>query len=142
LIIIVQQQPDLSMTVMLSQQAWIMSVQALSPEVQVMHTPSFIISHRHIPMVRQQLQTGMPFIIIQQLTMPPVIMVQSCCIMVHAALSSHVQVIFIPPVHFSIFIVQRGIMSHCDPIGGVMGMVAMPVPCIWGMFIVPRSIIM
>ena len=33
------------------------------------------------------------------------------CIMLHAVGSSHMQVIFIPPVHFSIFIVQRGTIS-------------------------------
>jgi hypothetical protein len=81
---------------------------------------------------------AMPFIIMQQLTMPPAIMLQRFCIMVQAALSSQVQVIFIPPVHFSIFMVQRGIMSHCAPVG----IVDMLVPVIAGMLIPVRSIIM
>src|SRR6516225_2573976 len=114
-----QQQPDLSMVVMHSQDASIMS-------------------HLQMPMVRLQVQTAMPFIIMQQVTMPPAIMVQRFCIMVQAALSSHVQVIFIPPVHFSIFMVQRGIMSHCEPVG--MGVMLLPV--IAGMLIPVRSIIM
>jgi hypothetical protein len=137
-----QQQPALSIVVMHSQDAWIMSQHALSPEVQVMQTPVGIISHLHIPRVRLQVQTAMPFIIMQQLTIPPAIMLQRFCIMVQAALSSQVQVSFIPSLHFSIFMVQRGIMSHCAPVGMVIGMVAIPVPAIAGMFIPVRSIIM
>jgi hypothetical protein len=110
----------------------------LSPLVQVTRMPLSVISHLHIPMVRLQVQTAMPFIIMQQLTMPPAIMVQRFCIIVQAALSSQVQVIFIPPLHFSIFMVQCGIMSHCPPVG----MVVMPGPVIAGMLIPERSIIM
>jgi len=72
-----------------------------SPLVQVMQTPSLVISHWHMPMVRLQQQTAMPFIMTQQLHMPPASMVQRFCTMLHAILSSHVQVIFMPPVHFS-----------------------------------------
>jgi len=133
-----QQQPALSMVVMHSQDAWIISPHILSPLVQVTRTPLSVMSHLHIPMVRLHVQTAMPFIIMQQLTMPPPIMVQRFCIMVQAALSSQVQVIFIPPVHFSIFMVQRGIMSHCEPVG--MGVMLLPV--IAGMLIPVRSIIM
>jgi hypothetical protein len=107
-----QLQPPLSMVAMQSQHACSMSQHILSPDVHIIVTPSLVISHLHMPIVRLQVQTAMPFIIMQQLTMPPAIMVQRFCIMVHAALSSQMQVIFIPPVHFSIFIVQRGIMSH------------------------------
>lgn len=107
-----QQQPPLSMVAMQSQQASNIAAHILSPEVHVRQTPSLVISHLHMPMVRLHVQTAMPFIIMQQLTMPPAIMVQRFCIMVHAALSSQEQVIFIPPLHFSIFMVQRGIMSH------------------------------
>jgi hypothetical protein len=135
-----QQQPALSMVAMHSQDAWIMSQHALSPEVQVMHTPLAVISHLHRPRVRLHEQTAMPFSIMQQLTIPPAIMVQRFCIMVQAALSSQVQVSFIPSLLFSIFIVQRGIMSHCAPVGMVSGMVAMPLPAIAGMFIPVRSI--
>src|SRR5258708_5054735 len=78
-----QQQPALSIVVMHSHDAWIMSQQALSPEVQVN---------------------------------------------------------FIPSLLFSIFIVQRGIMSHWAPVGMVIGMVAMPLPAIAGMLIPVRSI--
>jgi hypothetical protein len=135
-----QQQPALSMQVMLSQQAWIMSQHALSPLVQVMQIPVGVISHLHMPMVRLHVQIAMPFSIVQQLTMPPVIMVQRFCIIVQAALSSQVQVIFMPPVHFSIFMVQRGIMSHCAPVGVLIGM--LPGVPMAGMFIAVRSIIM
>ena len=81
---------------------------ALSPLVQVMQTPLSVISHLHMPMVMLQQQTIMPFIIMQQLHMPPAIIVQRFCIMLQAILSSQMQVIFMPPVHFSILIVQRG----------------------------------
>ena len=67
-------------------------------------------SHLHMPMVRWQQHTIMPFIMQQQEHMPPWNIMQRFCIMLHAIGSSQLQVIFIPPVHFSIFIVQRGTM--------------------------------
>ena len=74
----------LHMAAMQSQQAWIISQHLLSPLVQVMQTPSSVISHLHMPIVRLQQQTIMPFIIMQQLHMPPAIIVQRFCIMLHA----------------------------------------------------------
>jgi hypothetical protein len=137
-----QEQPPLSMQLMQSQHALRISPQLLSPEVHVMVKPLAVISHLHIPIVKLQVQTAMPFIIMQQLTMPPAIMLQRFCIMVQAALSSQVQVIFIPSVHGSSFIVHRGIMSHCcAPVGMLMGVV-MPPDAMVGMFIPVRSIIM
>src|SRR5260370_15116585 len=133
-----QQQPALSIVVMHSQDACSISQHILSPLVQVRQMPSLVMSHLHMPMVRLQVQTAMPFIIMQQLTMPPAIMVQRFCIMVQAALSSHAQVIFMPPVHFSIFMVQRGIMSHCAPLGMDIGAV-MPAEAMDGMFMPVRS---
>ena len=51
--------------------------------------------------------------------MPPAIIVQRFCIMLQAILSSQVQVIFMPPVHFSILNVQRGtIIQFMD--GGML----------------------
>jgi hypothetical protein len=73
-----------------------------------MQTPSLVISHLHIPIVRLQQQTIMPFIIMQQLHMLPASMRQRLCTISQAVLSSHTQVIFMPPWHFSIFMVQRG----------------------------------
>ena len=82
LFIITQQvQPAFIMAVMQSQQAWIMAQQFASPLVQVIVTPSSVISHLHMPMVRLQQQTIMPFIITQQLHMPPASIVQRFCIM-------------------------------------------------------------
>ena len=109
-----QTQPALSMVAMQSQQDWIISQQALSPLVQVTHMPLSVISHLHMPMVRlQQQTTHAVHHHAAAATCRPPSSVQRCCIMLQAALSSHVQVIFMPPVHFSIFMVQRGIMSHC-----------------------------
>ena len=37
-----------------SQQAWIISQHLVSPLVQVMHTPSLVMSHLHMPIIRLQ----------------------------------------------------------------------------------------
>jgi hypothetical protein len=56
------------------------------------------------------------------------------CIMLQAIGSSHEQVIFMPPLHFSIFMVQRGTMSMFGIIGeavvpiGDDAMPGMPMP--------------
>ena len=139
-----QQQPALHMAVMQSQQAWIIAQQSASPLVQVMQTPPSIISHLHMPIVMLQQQTIMPFIIMQQLHMPPAIMVQRFCIIVADMASSHLHVIFMPPLHFSIVMVHRGTIIICGAIGIV------PVPAIAPVAIGPmpmpampiRSIIM
>jgi hypothetical protein len=52
----------------------------------------------------------MPFIMQQQLHRPPASIVHRFWTMLHAILSSHEQVIFMPPWHFSILNVQRGTM--------------------------------
>ncbi|MGO9598417.1 MAG: hypothetical protein ACLP7Q_10555 [Isosphaeraceae bacterium] len=117
-----QVQPALHMATMQSQQAWIIAQHAGSPLVQVMQTPSSVISHLHMPIIMLQQQTIMPFIIMQQLHMPPAIIVQRFCIMLADILSSQEHMIFMPSLHFSIFMVQRGTIIHC----GVVGMVAVP----------------
>jgi hypothetical protein len=136
LFIITQQvQPSLSIQAMQSQHAWIISQHLASPLMQVRTQPLSLISHLHMPIVRLQQQTIMPFIIMQQLHMLPASMVQRFCIMLHAIASSHKQVIFMPPVHFSILIVQRGtiiqlVVEGIDPvvpIGDPMPAVPMPV---------------
>jgi hypothetical protein len=145
LFIITQQvQPDFIIVLMQSQQAWIISQHILSPLVQVTQTPLSVISHLHIPIVRLQQQTIMPFIIMQQLHMPPASILHRFCIMLHAIASSHTQVIFMPPVHFSNFIVQRGtiIIFMVDgipiepPIAGVV-MPGIPVMFVRSIIMVP-----
>ena len=87
------------------------------------------ISHLHMPMVRLQQQTTAPFMTMQQLHMPPAMAEQSCCIMLAAIGSSQVQVIFMPPVHFSILNVQRGtIIQFAD--GMLPGIVGVGMPCL------------
>jgi hypothetical protein len=103
-----QVQPAAIMVLMQSQQAWIILQHSASPEVQVIMQPSLVISHLHRPMVRLQQQTIMPFIMQQHEHMPPWSIMHRFCIMLQAIGSSHEHVIFIPPEHFSIFIVQRG----------------------------------
>lgn len=121
-IIMVQTQPAFIILVMQSQQAWIMSQQALSPEVQEIMQPSGVISHLQAPMVMEQDIMVMPFIIMQQFIMPPAIIFIIFCIMVQCILSSQVQIIFMPPSHFSIFIMQRGIIIMAPMAGIIMGM--------------------
>ncbi|HEY1598058.1 MAG TPA: hypothetical protein VGG64_00550 [Pirellulales bacterium] len=91
-----------------SQQAWIISQQVLSPLVQVMHTPSFVLSHLQMPQARFSVQQGMPFIVQTQLHMPPANILHKFCSVPQATSSSHLQWIFMPPWHFSTLRVQRG----------------------------------
>jgi hypothetical protein len=120
-----QTHPDSVMAHMQSQQAWIMVQQAGSPLVHVMQTPSLVGSHLHMPMARLQQHIIIPFMIMQQLHMPPVIIEQRFCSMVAEMASSHLQVIFMPPAHFSILILQRGTIIHCGaagiPAGALIG---------------------
>jgi hypothetical protein len=137
-----QVQPALSMVAMQSQHAWIISAHALSPLVHMTDMPLSDISHLHMPMVRLQQQTTEPFMTMQQLHMLPAMAEQSCCIMLAAMGSSQTQLIFMPPVHFSILNVQRGtIIQLAD--AGMAGMAGagMPWLLIPGRGIPIRSII-
>ncbi len=104
-------QPAAMHFVMQSQQAWHISQQALSPLVQVKHTPSLVLVHSHLHMHMLHWHITMPFIMQQQLHMPPAIILHRLCSMAQDISSSHLQVIFMPPAHFSIFMVQRGTMA-------------------------------
>src|SRR4051794_21017712 len=129
-IIMQQVQPAFIMVAMQSQQAWIMSQHLASPLVHVMMQPSAVISHLHMPMVMLQQQTIMPFIIMQQEHIPPASIVQRFCIMLTDILSSLVHIIFIPPVHFSIFTVQRGTIIIFAVVGIEDGMPIVPMPVV------------
>jgi hypothetical protein len=97
-------------------------------------------------MVRLQQQTIMPFIRQQQLHMPPASIVQRFCTMLQAILSSQEQMIFMPPVHFSILIVPRGtiiqLVAAGIPVEVPMLGPPMPGTLIPGIPIPVRSIIM
>lgn len=121
-----QVQPAFMQAIRHSQQPWIISQQAASPLVQVTQQPSLVISTLQAPMVMLQQHTIMPFIMQATLHMPPAIIVHRFCIMAQAALSSQEQEIFIPPVHFSIFIMQRGTMIMFGAIGALGEAPAMP----------------
>jgi hypothetical protein len=146
LFIIMQQvQPAICMQLMLSQQAWIMLQQFLSPLVQVMQQPSAVISHLHMPIIRLQQNIVMPFIMQQQLHIPPAIIVHRFWSMPRDVSSSHMQLIFMPPAHFSNFIVQRGTIIMFMPMGippvaGIVPADMRPIP-MSDMPIIPRSII-
>jgi hypothetical protein len=121
-IITQQQQPDAIIFIMQSQHAWIMSQQALSPDVHIIMQPSAVISHLHIPIIIPHVIIGMPFIIMQHDIIPPAVIIIMFCIIVHCILSSHIHMIFIPPSTFIIVILQRGviIMFGIIPIPGII----------------------
>ena len=88
----------------------------------------------------------MPFIIMQQLHMPPCSIEHRFWTMPQATLSSHEQVTFMPPWHFSILKVQRGTIIQLVEAGIPEGepIVELPMPGI-DMPCIPipvRSIIM
>lgn len=120
-----QVQPAFMQAQMQSQQAWIISQQALSPLVQVMQMPSLVIVQSHLHMAMLHVQTIMPFITPQRLHMPPAIILHIFCKVAADISSSQEQVIFIPPAHFSIFIVHRGTMQM--PMPGIIA--GMPAAC-------------
>lgn len=115
-----QHMQPLSMQVSMHlQQAWSISQQALSPLVQVMQQPSLVISHLHVPQHRLHWHMTMPFIMQQTLHIPPASILQRFCKAPQATSSSQEQVIFMPPEHFSILIVQRGNMTMLLPMPGI-----------------------
>jgi hypothetical protein len=150
-IIMQQVQPGIIMALMQSQQAWIIFMQFASPLVQVIMQPMSIISILHMPIIPMlHMQTGMPFIMQHMETMPPCIIMQRFFIISAAVLSAQVIVHFMPPVHFSIFIMQRGIiMPFIAPFipeaPGIMPFTGMPIiPGIIpipGIPIIPRSLV-
>ena len=140
-----QVQPEFTSVQRQSQYAWIISQHLLSPLVQVKQTPLSVVSHLQWPMENAQLQTIMPLCMTQQLHRPPVSMAQRFCIMLQAMASSQAQVSFMPPLHFSNFIVQRGTITKFGLVGvaGTVPMPGAPMPGtpIPGMPIPVRSII-
>jgi hypothetical protein len=157
-IIMQQVMPGIIIAVMQSQQAWIVFSQFLSPLLQVILQPISIISTVHMPiMPRLQVHMHMPFIIMQHEHIPFCIMLIMLFIMVALTLSSHTQVIIMPPGHFSMVMVQRGAIIMPGMLPAIMGMPdtwpIMPIPPMGimpfiieaiGMFIpvvIPRSVI-
>jgi Flavivirus DEAD domain len=135
-----QVQPAFRQADMQSQQPWIMAEQPGSPLVHVTTHPSLVMSHLHMPIIRLQLQTIIPFIMHEQEHIPPASIVQRFCIMARATASSHAQVIFIPPFMVSTVILHRGtiIMFGATGVVPVPGIPGAPMP---GMPIPDRSII-
>src|SRR5262249_10186222 len=106
-----------------SQQAWIIFPQAGSPLAQVRDTPSLVGSQQHVPLVRGEYPPVMPFIMTQQRHPPPASMVHRLWTIPAAALSAHVQVIFMPSVNSWTLRVHRGTISQLGLTGGTAGMV-------------------
>lgn len=74
-----------------------------------------------MPIVMLQFIIIIPFIIMQQLTMLPLSIVHRFCSMLADIASSQMHIIFMPPSHFSIFMVQRGMTIMFMPVVPVMG---------------------
>jgi hypothetical protein len=133
-----QVHPAIIMVIMASQQHWIILQQSASPLVQVIIMPLSVISHLHMPIIRLQVIIIMPFIIIEQLIMPPQSILAMFCIMLTAIMSSLMHIIFIPPSHFSIFMVQLGIIIMFMLAAGIALLMPGIIVCIP---IVERSIV-
>src|SRR6516164_386024 len=103
-----QVQPACIIAIMQSQQAWIIWQHFGSPLVHVTRQPLSVVSHLHIPIVRLQVQTIMPFIIMQQPTIEPCSIEQRFCSMPAAIASSQTQLMVMPVFVFSILKVQCG----------------------------------
>ena len=105
-----------------------MSQHCVSPLVHVIKQPISVISQRHMPMVKLQVQQGMPLYITQQLAMPPWSIVHRFWTMLQASLSSQEQVILKPPVHFSSLMVHRGTIIQLVPAVTPVGVGLVPYP--------------
>jgi len=115
-------QPESMHFIMQSQQAWIMSQQALSPLVQVMQTPSLVMVHLQAHIIMLHWHMTMPFIMQQHEHMPSASILHRFCSAPQETSSSQTQVIFMPPAHFSILMVQRGIIDMAPMLGPMAGM--------------------
>jgi hypothetical protein len=134
-----QVMPGIIMPVMQSQQDWIIFSKCLSPLVHVIVHPMSIISTLHIPII-PTLHTHMviPFIIMQHEHMPFCIIIMRLAIIAAEVLSSNVQVIRMPPGHFSMAMVHRGAIIMPGVLGVIIpGIIIPPMPPIMGMFIIP-----
>ena len=90
-------QPAFMQAIMHSQQAWHMAQQSSSPLVQVIQTPILVSEHSHLHIDMLHWHIIMPFIMQQQLHMPPCNIEHKFCIMLQETLSSQEQTIFMPP---------------------------------------------
>jgi hypothetical protein len=84
-IITQQVQPLFMHTLMQSQHDWIIAQQSLSPLVHVIMQPSLVISTLHRPIARLQQQHTIPFMTMQQVIIPPCIIVHRFCIIAQDA---------------------------------------------------------
>jgi hypothetical protein len=101
-----------------------------------------VISHLHMAIVMLQQQAIIPFIMQQHEHRPPAIIVHRFWSMPAETLSSHTHMIFMPPSHFSNFMVQRGTIIMFIPAGAEACVPIMPpVPVIMPGMPIPRSII-
>lgn len=93
------------------------SQQALSPLLQVMHTPSLVVSHVQIPQARLHWQILIPLSVQQQLHSPSASILQRFCKVAADTSSSQEHLSFSPPWHFSTLMVHRG-TTHQLPVPG------------------------
>jgi hypothetical protein len=102
----------------------------------VKQQPLSVISHLQAHIVILQQQTHIPFIVQQNEHMPPIMFVQRFCIILQAISSSHEQVTFMPPVHFSTFMVQRGTIGWFIIVGMLIPDIVVGMPIVAGVIII------
>lgn len=83
--------------------------------------------------MRLKLQQVIPFIVQQQLNIPPAIIVHRFCSIAAETLSSHAQVTFMPPAQRAKVIVHRGIIIMFIPGAAVGELPIRPVVPVIGM---------
>jgi hypothetical protein len=103
-----QSQPAFEQAQMQLQHASIRLQQFLSLLVQVKQTPFLTAVHSHSHMHRSHWQTTLPFEVQQKLILPPDRTLHDSCNVAALCSSLQMQMNFIPPLHFSTFIVQQG----------------------------------
>jgi len=72
-------QPAFMQAIMQSQQAWHMAQHSASPLVHLKQTPILVSVHSHLHMHIEHWHIVMPFIMQQQVTMPPAIILHRFC---------------------------------------------------------------
>lgn len=106
-----------------------------------MQQPFSVISQVQLHIAMLHWHMTMPFFMQQQLHMPSQSILHMFCSVAHDISSSQTHIIFMPPAHFSIFIVQRGTMLMLPMLGIMAGMLPIIGPGIEPMVMLGRSVI-
>lgn len=122
-IIMQQVMPQSIMDIIIRQHSSIILAIFGSPDVHVMQMPPFIGLTVHMPATMFIMHMGMPFIIMQHDIIAPGCISHIFCSDIHAAASSHIHIIIMPPSHGLMVILQTGTIMPVP--AGIIGMAAM-----------------